>query len=250
MPYYSKHLYEGDGSTHQFAVSFVLGYLHRLHVKAQVGDEVSLRELTWMNDGFVSIGEPPADGVPIWIYRDTPKDVLIHTYEDGASIIQKNLDESNLQTIMIVHEATDNLVIDLEAQGAVNADLQDQIEQEVADRIAAVSQEEAERKAADLVLHDRVSTETIARQAEIAQEASYRAAADVYLQDQISGAEPLLASAFSPISWHEQEILSSVSIPENKNAWSFGPVMTVTPSATVTIGAGSFWTIANGEVQA
>jgi len=75
-----------------------------------------------------------------------------------------------------------------------------------------------------------------------------RTAADSYLQAQISGTEPLAASAFSAISWHDQTIITSVTIPENKNAWSFGPTMTIADGQEVTISDGSFWTIANGEV--
>lgn len=59
----------------------------------------------------------------------------------------------------------------------------------------------------------------------------------------------LEASAFSEISWHGQVIQNSVSIPDNMNAWSFGPTMTIAPGQEVTIGKGSFWTIANGQVQ-
>lgn len=75
-----------------------------------------------------------------------------------------------------------------------------------------------------------------------------RTDADASLQDQMTGNVPLLASAFSPISWHGQSIDNSVIIPDNKNAWSFGPTMTISSGQTVTIGAGSFWTIADGEV--
>lgn len=74
-------------------------------------------------------------------------------------------------------------------------------------------------------------------------------AADANLQAQISGGLPLEASAFSPISWHDQSIDNSVVIPDNKNAWSFGPAITISPGQTVTIGDNSFWTVANGEVQ-
>lgn len=73
-------------------------------------------------------------------------------------------------------------------------------------------------------------------------------AADANLQEQITGSIPVEASAFSPISWHDQSVDNSVNIPANKNAWSFGPTMSVSPGQTVTIGEGSFWTIANGEV--
>lgn len=57
----------------------------------------------------------------------------------------------------------------------------------------------------------------------------------------------LLASAFSVISWHDQEVTNSTSIPANKNAWSFGPLVTVEAGVTVTVGSNSFWTVANGQ---
>jgi len=73
--------------------------------------------------------------------------------------------------------------------------------------------------------------------------------ADANIQAQLSETLPLEASAFSPISWHDQVVENSVTIPENKNAWSFGPTMSIAPGQSVTISNGSFWTIANGEVQ-
>ena len=74
-------------------------------------------------------------------------------------------------------------------------------------------------------------------------------AADANIQKQLSGEVPVEASAFSPISWHDPIIENSVTIPENKNAWAFGPTMTVGAGQTITIGLNSFWTIANGGVQ-
>lgn len=91
------------------------------------------------------------------------------------------------------------------------------------------------------------ATEAV-RKLELDAEISARTAADVNFQNQLTGNVPLEASAFSPISWHDQSIDNSVTIPDNKNAWSFGPTMTISPGQTVTIGTGSFWTIANGEV--
>lgn len=86
------------------------------------------------------------------------------------------------------------------------------------------------------------------RNSQLTAEIEARTSADENLQAQISGGVPLEASAFSPISWHDQSIDNSVVIPDNKNAWSFGPTMTISPGQTVTIGTGSFWTIADGEV--
>jgi len=74
-------------------------------------------------------------------------------------------------------------------------------------------------------------------------------AANANIQSQLAGEVPLEASAFSPISWHDPIIENSVTIPENKNAWSFGPTITIDAGQTITLGLNSFWTIANGEVQ-
>jgi hypothetical protein len=86
------------------------------------------------------------------------------------------------------------------------------------------------------------------RKLELDQEISARVAADVNQQAQMTGNVPLEASAFSVISWHDQSVDNSVSIPASKNAWSFGPTMTISLGQVVTVGAGSFWTIANGAV--
>lgn len=80
-------------------------------------------------------------------------------------------------------------------------------------------------------------------------EISARAAGDASLQDQINGTNPPMGSAFSIISWHDQVITNSITIPDNKNAWSFGPTITIDVGQVVTIGTDSFWTVANGEVQ-
>lgn len=76
-----------------------------------------------------------------------------------------------------------------------------------------------------------------------------RVAGDANLQSQISGGAPLEASAFSPVSWHSQTVQNSLTIPDNVNAWSFGPTMSIAAGQTVTIGENSHWTIANGEIQ-
>lgn len=75
------------------------------------------------------------------------------------------------------------------------------------------------------------------------------AEADASLQAQINGTNPPMGSAFSVISWHDQHVTNSITIPDNKNGWSFGPTITIDPGQIVTIGNGSFWTVANGEVQ-
>lgn len=92
-------------------------------------------------------------------------------------------------------------------------------------------------------------TVTPIRQSDLDAEAAERQAADASLQEQINGTNPPMGSAFSPISWHDQAITNSITIPDNKNAWSFGPTITVAEGQSVTVGENSFWTIANGQVQ-
>ena len=98
----------------------------------------------------------------------------------------------------------------------------------------------------------RIAADTSEQNARIAAdtaEQNSRTSADASLQSQISGSTTLEASAFSEISYHGQTVENSVTIPDNKNAWSFGPTMSIAALQTVTVGTGSFWTIANGEVQ-
>lgn len=71
--------------------------------------------------------------------------------------------------------------------------------------------------------------------------------ADANIQSQLTGEVPLEASAFSPISWHDQTVDNSVTIPDEKNAWSFGPTMSVSSGVVVEVGTDSFWTIAEGQ---
>jgi hypothetical protein len=111
---YSRIVYPGDGVTVQFAVNFQLGFLSRDDVTARVGSEVdglgqpAYRTLTWINDGLVQIsGAAPAIGVNLVLERTVDKDALIHDYSDGAPIIEANLDDSNKQNLMAVHEVLD-----------------------------------------------------------------------------------------------------------------------------------------------
>lgn len=89
-------------------------------------------------------------------------------------------------------------------------------------------------------------TEAVRKQ-ELDEEIDARVAGDFSLQDQLNGVNPPMGSAFSEISWHGQLISNSIAIPDNKNAWSFGPTMTIGVGQVVQIGENSFWTIANGD---
>lgn len=127
----------GDGSTTQFALNFTLGILRRDYVTCRVGSEVDglgapvYRTLEWITDGLVNIqGDVPGVGVPIVFKRTMPKNALINDYTDGVPIIEKNLDDSNLQTMMSIHEFLDGrleggFVQDLTMNGFKITDLGD-----------------------------------------------------------------------------------------------------------------------------
>lgn len=95
---------------------------------------------------------------------------------------------------------------------------------------------------------DPVCVEPV-HQSDLQAEATARQEADASLQEQINGTNPPMGSAFSPISWHDQVITNSITIPDNKNAWSFGPTIEIAAGQSVTVGENSYWTIANGQVN-
>lgn len=85
------------------------------------------------------------------------------------------------------------------------------------------------------------------RRLELNLEEAARISADANIQAQLTGNIPLEASAFSEVSWHNQTIANSVVVPAGKNAWSFGPQMTIAQGQEVVVSEGSSWTIADGD---
>jgi hypothetical protein len=54
------------------------------------------------------------------------------------------------------------------------------------------------------------------------------------------GAPPFRTPA---ISWHEQVVTEDTAVPDNRNAGSFGPTVTVADGVSVTVGENSYWSI-------
>lgn len=116
------------GVTGPYAVNFTLGFLSRSHVTAFVRGELDsqgnqvYRDITWVDDGLVHVSGSTPYGSTLVISRDTPAAGLIHDYQDGAVLNEKNLDESNRQAVMLMQELHDGkrsalLYTDLDAQG-------------------------------------------------------------------------------------------------------------------------------------
>lgn len=106
---------DGSNGFGPYTLNFTLGIIAREHVKCRVNSEVDgggdpvYRDIEWITDGMVNIDsgvEPDGDDTVSFI-RTVPDDELIHDYSDGATIIEQNLDESNLQSIMLIHQFLD-----------------------------------------------------------------------------------------------------------------------------------------------
>lgn len=116
---FSRLTYPGDGSTVSFAVNFTLGFISRSDVKAYVIGEVDglggqlYRTITWINDGLITIsGAAPTISQTLIIERTVSKTALENEYSNGVAIEADNLDNSNKQAIMLIHEVLDGRFTD------------------------------------------------------------------------------------------------------------------------------------------
>ncbi len=118
----SAQTYQGDGTTTDFVLDFTLGYISTAHIHVYVDEvEISQNTLQFVNaGGSVRLPTAPTSGTKVLVRRIVPNDTLIHDYENGALLIEKNLDESNLQAVMLQHQAQDGFATDEGRQGNLN----------------------------------------------------------------------------------------------------------------------------------
>lgn len=170
------------------------------------------------------------NGVEVVVRRSTQNDEMLNTYDGGAPFSRLTLDENFEQLLFLSQEFSEGLGIDglsnnLSMNGYRITDLGTGINP---DDAVNKGQMDALVAATDDSIRDDFT------------------AADASLQAQINGTTPPVGTGFSIVSWHPQVIENSIEIPPNMNAWSFGPTVTLAPGVVVEVGAGSFWTIANG----
>jgi hypothetical protein len=108
----SAQTYIGDGINTDFVLDFTLGYISEAHIYVFVDEvEIPQNTLQFINaGGSVRLPTAPANGATVLVRRIVPNGTLIHDYENGALVIEKNLDESNLQAVMLQHESIDGFV--------------------------------------------------------------------------------------------------------------------------------------------
>lgn len=264
---YSYSKGRGTGSKRDFSFHFEgqdEGYIREEDITVFVeGDPVPF---SFTSSNTVSLYEAPSNGAEVLIRRIMPKDLPYADFKRGNNFGQDVLNNSFLQLLYVVHELLDGWF----PEGFTVREAADYLEglrsfsPDPTDPKSVVNFEAGDNRYVEVqgdTMQGSLNMDTYpvfvriavngnepARKDQLDTERSQRQAGDANLQRQLTGEIPLEASAFSPISWHDQAVENSVTIPENKNAWSFGPSMTVALGQSVTISEGSFWTISNGEV--
>lgn len=234
---YSYNEYTGDGETLAYPLSFVgqdEGYISVQDIEVTVDDvEVPFE---FLSANTIELSEPPPQGSSLLIRRVMEKDRPITDFKRGNNFGQEALNDSFLQVLYIMHELIDGWFPDafsfqdkvtfLRGLRSLSPDPEDPSSVVTFENL---DKERDERVASDQSIQQKYQ------------------AADANIQSQLTGKAPLMASAFSEISWHGQVINNSVTVPPGKNAWSFGPALTIAEGQEVTLSEGSYWTLANGE---
>ena len=125
MTTYATEVYEGDGSTTQFAVNF--SFIQRSHVEVyrvvkSTSAETELSVVTsgsptgdqyiWDTDEQIQVGTAPADAEQIKIVRTTPVDEQLVQWRDGSFIVAEDLNTSDQQFLYLIQELDDRVGAD------------------------------------------------------------------------------------------------------------------------------------------
>lgn len=108
----TMHTFEGDGNPDRaFEINFSGGYISESHVKAYMMPygtaDYEYLDITFVNESTVRLSASVPVGWVVTIYRDTPKDVPLASFTDGALITAASLDRNAEQAIFGVAEMVD-----------------------------------------------------------------------------------------------------------------------------------------------
>ncbi len=255
--------YAGDGSTKAFAIPFK--FLLNSDISALISDADG--NITTPINGYdfsvtgaggeggtATFNNAYASGYSLLLYRDPPATQETKYYENGKFPATSHEAALDKLTMLIQERGWkfDSLALKRPSVFASYYDAQQ-------NRIANVAAPKDAGDAVNKTYADAIGSgsnsytdQQLLKEAQIREaadnlERDARAEADANFQRQLSGEVPLEASAFSVISWHDQTVDNSIEIPANKNAWSFGKQLGISPGQVVTVGDNSSWTIADGR---
>lgn len=113
--YRTMQEFKGDGVTDTYEVNFTGGYLNIAHVKGEFVDKADGRrvrlDLEMVGRNTFRVRPVPTVDSEIVIYRDTPKEVPMLSFVDGAMVTAPNLDRNAKQAIFAVAEMLDRFSI-------------------------------------------------------------------------------------------------------------------------------------------
>lgn len=152
---FAEQTYLGDGVQTEWSINFSGGYISSEHVKATLispeGVE-SDQAFSFVGPFLLSITPAVADGWSIKFYRDTPKELPLVDYTDGAIVNEANLDKQSKQAIFSVAEMVDQFV---EVELLVGTAAQDAADSALA---ALAAEEAAEASAASAANSAAIAT--------------------------------------------------------------------------------------------
>lgn len=111
--YFASNRFTGNGVQTQWGINFTGGYISQTHVKVRVTSPagvVTTPSFVWAGPNTLEITPAVASGYALEIYRDTPKDLPLVDYTDGAILNESNLDRTAQQTVFATAEIYDRLV--------------------------------------------------------------------------------------------------------------------------------------------
>lgn len=119
MPLYATNIWDNPGTETEFEFNFQGGYLSPSHVKVVKENKATRQKeavpFQLLNPYTVQLAAP-VSGFNLWIYRDTPVNLPLADFTDGAFITERNLDLATQQAVFAVAELYDRVALGLVGQ--------------------------------------------------------------------------------------------------------------------------------------
>jgi len=119
MPLYATNIWDSPEGNTQFEFNFSGGYLSPSHIKVVKENKATRQKeavpFQLLNPYTVQLAAP-VPGFNLWIYRDTPVNLPLADFTDGAFITERNLDLATQQAVFAVAELYDRVALGLVGQ--------------------------------------------------------------------------------------------------------------------------------------